>query len=437
MASIKFLIQSSKSPANIYLRLSVDRKKVFKRKTGYVINTDDWSAKTGMPKNGGDEEQKKRRGVIERKLNSLSSRLKENLNDATTSGVNINGDWVQKQIDDIQNKKQGTDLDLLVNYFQYFIDNLPFKTQRNNTQGVTERTAKKYRTVKKKIVKFEEQNKKQYQVRDVSLRFRNDFIKYLKEVDKLSVSTVGRYIKCVKTVCLDARINEIDTHSQLLEIKGFTESTNHPFLNFDELDTIQNKQYERNALNNARDWLVIGCYTGQRVSDLLKLTEENIQIIGGYKMIVLTQKKTKKEVAIPIHDKIKPILEKRNWKFPDYISAQKFNLHIKDVVKEAGIKDLVSGGKMNKKTKRKDFGIFEKWELVTSHICRRSFATNFYAETPTALLINITAHSTEKQFLEYIGKPAKDFSVQLADYWSKERLKAQKETNLKLVKQAN
>ena len=106
MASIKFLIQSSKSPANIYLRLSVDpKKRFFKRKTGYVINTDDWSAKTGMPKNGGDEEQKKRRGVIERKLNSLSSRLKENLNDATTSGVNINGDWVQKQIDDIQNKK--------------------------------------------------------------------------------------------------------------------------------------------------------------------------------------------------------------------------------------------------------------------------------------------------------------------------------------------
>ncbi len=437
MASIKFLIQSTKSPANIYLRLSVDRKKVFKRKTGYVINTDDWSSTTGMPKNGGDEEQKKRRGDIERKLNSLSSRLKENLNSATSSGININGDWVQTQIDDIQNRKQDTDLDLLVNYFQYFIDNLPFKTQRNNTQGVTERTAKKYRTVKKKITKFEEHIKKQYQVRDVNLRFRNDFIKYLKEVDKLSVSTVGRYIKCVKTVCLDARINEIDTHSQLLEIKGFTESTNHPFLSFEELDVIQKKEYGRNALNNAKDWLIIGCYTGQRVSDLLRLTEDNIQTIGGYKMIVLTQKKTKKEVAIPIHDKIKPILEKRNWRFPDYISAQTFNLHIKDVVKEAEIKEPVSGGKMNKKTKRKDFGIFEKWELVTSHICRRSFATNFYAETPTALLINITAHSTEKQFLEYIGKPAKDFSVQLADYWSKERLKAQKETNLKLVKQAN
>ena len=436
MASIKFLLQSTNSPANIYIRLSIDRKRVFKRRTGYVINTGDWSATTGMPKNGGDEEQKKRRGDIERKLNSLSSLLKEKLNDATTSGITIDGKWVQKQIDDIQNRKQVTDLDLLVNYFQYFIDNLPFKTQRNNTQGVTERTTKKYRTVKKKIEQFEVYNNKQYHVRDINLRFRNDFIKYLRDIDKLSVSTVGRYIKCVKSVCLDARVNEIDTHSQLLEIKGFTETAKHPYLSFEELDVIQEKQLERTALENAKDWLLIGCYIGQRVSDLLKLTSENIQLIGGYQMIVLTQQKTKKEVAIPIHDKIKPILEKRNWNFPNYISAQKFNLHIKDVVKEAGIKEPVSGGKMNKKTKRKDFGIFEKWELATSHICRRSFATNFYAETPTALLINITAHSTEKQFLEYIGKPAKDFSVQLADFWSKERMKAQKKPQLNVLRDA-
>jgi len=53
------------------------------------------------------------------------------------------------------------------------------------------------------------------------------------------------------------------------------------------------------------------------------------------------------------------------------------------------------------------------------------------------LLINITAHSTEKQFLEYIGKPAKDFSVQLAEYWQKEALMDKKETQLNVVRQAN
>jgi len=52
-------------------------------------------------------------------------------------------------------------------------------------------------------------------------------------------------------------------------------------------------------------------------------------------------------------------------------------------------------------------------------------------------LVNITAHSTEKQFLEYIGKPAKDFSVQLAEFWQKEALKDKKETQMTLLKNTN
>ena len=40
------------------------------------------------------------------------------------------------------------------------------------------------------------------------------------------------------------------------------------------------------------------------------------------------------------------------------------------------------------KMTRKKSGIYAKHELVTTHICRRSFATNFYGDIPTALLIN-------------------------------------------------
>ncbi|AHW59583.1 integrase [Draconibacterium orientale] len=210
------------------------------------------------------------------------------------------------------------------------------------------------------------------------------------------------------------------------------------------MDDIAKTPFTREALENAKDWLLIGCFIGQRVSDLLKLKSSNIQDMGGFKMIVLTQQKTGKEVAIPIHDKIKPILEKRNWSFPEPLSAVNFNLHIKDICKLAGIKEPIEGSKMicideeaEPKVYRKIKGVYPKWELVSSHICRRSFATNFYADTPTALLINITAHSTEKQFLEYIGKPAKDFSVQLAEYWQKEALKDKKEPHLTVMKEAN
>ena len=55
--------------------------------------------------------------------------------------------------------------------------------------------------------------------------------------------------------------------------------------------------------------------------------------------------------------------------------------------------------------------------ISTSHIGRRSFATNNYGTIPTALLIGVTGHSTETMFLEYIGKTDTQKAIQLADYF--------------------
>jgi len=54
---------------------------------------------------------------------------------------------------------------------------------------------------------------------------------------------------------------------------------------------------------------------------------------------------------------------------------------------------------------------------VTSHIGRRSFATNFYGIIPTSYLIYTTGHSTEAMFLNYIGKSNKDIALEMAKYF--------------------
>ena len=66
---------------------------------------------------------------------------------------------------------------------------------------------------------------------------------------------------------------------------------------------------------------------------------------------------------------------------------------------------------------RKVTGTYQKWELVSSHIGRRSFATNFYGEIPTVLLMSATGHTTEAMFLEYIGKTQTQQAKELAKYW--------------------
>ena len=80
--------------------------------------------------------------------------------------------------------------------------------------------------------------------------------------------------------------------------------------------------------------------------------------------------------------------------------------------------------------------------LASSHSCRRSFASNFYAqrEYPTPLLMSVTGHTTESMFLTYIGKKPIDYALQLAQIWSekateqeKQKSKEIKLTPLKLV----
>lgn len=172
-------------------------------------------------------------------------------------------------------------------------------------------------------------------------------------------------------------------------------------------------------MDNARDWLIISCFTGQRVSDFLRFTKDMIRIEDGKSFLEFTQKKTGKVMTVPLHPKVLQILEKRNGAFPRRISDQRYNEYIKEVCKLAGLDKPTRGGKQ-KVTEhgiRKVSGIYPKWELVTSHIGRRSFATNFYGKIPTTYLIYITGHSSEAMFLNYIGKSNKDLAIEISNYF--------------------
>ena len=137
--------------------------------------------------------------------------------------------------------------------------------------------------------------------------------------------------------------------------------------------------------------------------------------------------------------KTKEILETG---LPYKISIQKFNEYIKKVCRLAEIEEMIKGsiievtekGKGNKQ-KRKKEGVYPKCDLITSHVCRRSFATNLYGTPmPVALIMQITAHSTEKMFLNYIGKNSLDYAQQIADFYTLQAKKEKKESNLTVVK---
>lgn len=106
-----------------------------------------------------------------------------------------------------------------------------------------------------------------------------------------------------------------------------------------------------------------GCYTGARHSDILAMTEDNIH--GKY--VSYISKKTKRKSTIELKKGLRRLLQiAKEHVYSDYI----FNDTIRDICKKVGINDKVRVFKAGK------YVDGEKWNFVSSHTARRSFASN-------------------------------------------------------------
>jgi integrase len=137
------------------------------------------------------------------------------------------------------------------------------------------------------------------------------------------------------------------------------------------------------------------------VSDLLVLSPINLSKAPTGLYIDIVQQKTKKAVTVGLVDTL--VIDILENEFPNKVSQVLFNKQIKALCKMSRIDGLVSGFKINPKTRRKEIVNAPKYEFVPSHVMRRSFASNYLGKIETPLLMNITGHSKESTFLTYIG----------------------------------
>lgn len=424
MATIKFLLQSESNNAPIYLRLSVGKGNTPKRKTREYIDAKAWSKAKGYP-NDKDVEGKN----LKAKLIDLEAYVQKQFIADDAKGLSIDGNWLEKTIDKFHDRVEPDSLDYLIPYGEHFLQRLPYQTSTKGKKGVDPSTVTKYRTIVEKLRGFEAHKGKRYLVRDVNMSFHSEFLEYLETVENISDNTAGRYIAFVKTIVLNAQKNGIVISPQIADFKGFTLKVPIVTLTFDEIEQIKVAVYKDEKLDAVRDWLVMSCFLGQRASDLFRMNEQMIEKHHGHRFISLTQQKTKKAVQIPIHDEVETILKKRRGQFPPLLAknpdsnSAMYDRMLKDVCAMAKINTITEGNLTDPETKKYGKGNYPKWMLVSSHIGRRSFATNFYAknEYPTPLLMAVTGHSTETMFLEYIGKKPMDYAVQLAEIWAEKK----------------
>lgn len=399
MATIKYIIKNVSETSSIYLRFKDGASFDLTTKTNYKINSNNWSKAKGQPINLKDTDLKK----LDNDLKKLSVDLLNHYNN-TINKSEINSQWLKdfinpKAINEVPNK--------LVDYFAYY--------ELHKRNVLTTASIVKLNVNKKLIERFQTNTKRVYLIKDVNEDFKLSFYDFCIS-ENYSQNTIARALKFIKTICYHAESNNIEVSKKLSGLQINTVKVEKIYLDLNELSIIENcKDITKEHLINARDWLLISCETGQRVSDFLRFTKDMIRYENKKPLIEFTQVKTGKIMTVPLSKKVMSILEKRGGNFPDKMSDQRYNEHIKDVCETAKIKKVIKGGLQI--DNRKVIGMYPKWQLVTSHIGRRSFATNNYGKIPTALLIGVTGHSTEQMFLEYIGKTDTQKAMQLADYF--------------------
>jgi integrase len=415
MATIKFILQSKTDSSNIYVRYSISRTINLKRKTGLIIDAKDWNEKKAQPILRNEDLK-----GLNYKLDDLAKHLDTAYNNAISEGIELTGDWLQLQIDIFNNKTPVVELDVLTNYIQKYIDDAPYKQNQKKELGLSAGRVANIRLFKKTIIRYQDAvlKGKSVLIKNINLKFVEDYKLWLFGKG-YSTNYVGKNIANIRTICLDASKNDIEISTQIKNIKGLSEQKPPEqiiYLSEAEQELIKDTTLMREALINARKWLLLGCLIGQRGGDLLNITDKNIKELNGIKIIELKQQKTGKLVAIPL---LPDALEIIKNGLPYKISLTKFNEYLKDVCEIAGLIEPTTGRKKEKNNAPTIKKVFLKHELISSHVCRRSFATNFYGRIPTPVLMNITAHGSERMFLSYIGKTTYDNAYQMLEYFSK------------------
>jgi len=420
MATVKFLYRSTRDIAPITLRLLFRdglKDHVIESKTQITCSKEDWKLMQNSRRIK-DAKLKNKKNKIDKDTLDIESHILTAFNNSNPSAVDKV--WLQNKLDAYYyNDDTEVISDNILEYFEKYLELI-----RNN---ITKTTHTRYNTsleFTKRFIDESECYNHNTTISDIDVDFYNEFRDYGYE-NEYSLSTINKYFSAIKTMCNYAYAHhgiQLSHRYNLIKMKA--KRMPIVYLTMDELELIGSLESRQlgSRLDNVRDWLLISCLTGQRISDFMKFNKDNIREVDGIKVIDVFQKKGDKSVTIPLLDPVLEIMKKYNGDFPKKLSDQKYNDYVKEVVKLAGIDEIVYGGVVKVipgKGKRKIMGEYPRYELISSHVGRRSFATNFYGKMRTPLLMNITGHVKESTFLAYIGKTSKDTAVEAAREFKK------------------
>lgn len=441
MATINFLYRSTKDKAPLTLRLLFRHKGkdfVFSSKIKYEVEKSYWNKKHF--KNSKDSEIKIKQAKITSYLLEIENHILDKFKTIDDVGM-IDKKWLKNVIYLFYNPIEGNHQNVPVtDVIKDIVKTAHIRDNGKGGVGIGKCRINSYKRLSQLFQEFQGDN--EFKISQLDKNIFNKFKSWLLEEKNYSPTYSFKKLSDLKTVCKDARNNGIETSNDLDSIK-----TRQVSAYDDDMDVITLTQYDIKKIEkaklvspahvNARKWLILACFTGQRGQALTtRIKKENFEIYRSRLVIKIKQKKVNKAVIIPVLPKVKEIYENG---MPYAISMQKLNKYFKEIGKIAGIDDLIMGRIIEAKVKGEKRGIKKirpKYEYMSTHIGRRTFASLHYGKIPTPLIMRVTGHSKESTFLGYINQTDDSHIDTFFEFYERSS-KVVNKSNLKLLKKSS
>ncbi len=292
----------------------------------------------------------------------------------------------------------------------YILEHLEnFIKENSGSKKISYRSIQKYRTLRNHIINFEKKSKIKLLLENSD---KNHFDKFALFLSKELVNpSIEKYLRSIKVIINDAfnlgliksnKINNII--SQTVKDYNINKQTLKETLTENDLKLIEDYSPSTQRLIFIKDLFLSQIYTGLRYSDLNQIRREVIDF--NRKLIKINQTKTQDYVEVNLSSKLFEILQKYdNFSFvkpnSKLISNQKYNDGIKELCREAGITYDIQIVKY--KLKERIVNFIPKWEVISSHYARSTFATlSLMRGILPEEVMQVTGHKDRSSFQKYV-----------------------------------
>jgi integrase len=388
-------LKQSRKESPISLWFSFGKRQRLRYSIGISVGYGDWDF----------ERQRVRRNrsliinsaKVNRYLDKLQNELIHHYSELVLEGKDVNNGILRSILDRLTNRN--IEAEDKVNQNDFFVFAHEFVEEKRGS--IEDVTLLIYKQSLKKLESFSN-SKTSIDFTSFTRPVLNDFKKFLEVEQEFKLNTISKHFKSLKTIVLEGKRRGLigDVDLRLFSIP--TEEPTKIYLSENELRKMKDLDLSNDmTMQLARDIFLVGCYTGQRISDYNRLSGIDIVEKYGVHFFEILQKKSGVKVNCPITIELREIMARYNNQPPPKLSDQKINKYLKLIGRRLDMNEDVlchdtKGGVKRTYTR-------PKWEMMESHTARRSFCTNMYLKKMSIQDIMLfSGHKTEKEFLKYI-----------------------------------